>query len=344
MAAAVEARYTTMPRDFEQEWPLRMAVVRRRGALTHLVVVTCHLVTDGAGMAVLSRETQARVTQPVDGMQPLELAEWQASPAGKRQSAGALRYLEKTMRSMAPQRLPVSDDPREPRHWTGELSSPALNLAIRTIGARTGADSSSVLMALYAVVLDRRGIMRPAVIRPLASNRFRRGMANVVCNLVQSGICVLDVADTTVDAVVRQAKRGIMAAYKNSYFDPDEELALVDQIAHEQGPGAERWSPHTWSFFNDRRVSARSEPEPVSEERLRELMKATSFRWIEKKDNPYEPLFLHIEETPESVLLLVAADTHHVSPADNEGIARDMERLGVEAALDEGLATGVSRG
>jgi hypothetical protein len=345
VAAEVEAWYLAKPRDFAEEWPIRMAVVRHRGTLTHLVVITCHLVTDGAGMAVLSRETQARVSGPVEGMQPLELAAWQASPAGRRQSTGAVHHQEKVMRSVVPRRLSASSGPQEPRHWTGELSSPALDAALRVVGARTGADSSAVLMGLYAIAVTRRGIMRPAVIRPLANNRFRPGLANVVCNLVQSGICVFDVADTTVDAVVRQAKRALMASYMKSYFDPDEELALIERIAEEQGPGAERWSPHTWSFFNDRRVSARrGVSEAVTEDGMRELMKATTFRWVEKKENPYEPLFLHIEETPDSVLLIVAADTHYVSPEDNEGLARDIEQLAVEAAFDEQLPTGVKAG
>lgn len=343
LASAVEARYLTAPRDFAGEWPLRMGVVRHRNALTHLVVITCHLVTDGAGMAVLSRETQERAVGPLEGMQALELAAWQQSPAGKRQSAYTLRYLEKTMRSVVPRRLPASTDPREPRHWTGELTSPALNAAVQAISERTRADSSSVLLALYAIALSRRGLLRPAVVRPLSGNRFRPGLAGVVCNLVQSGICVFDVADRTVDDVVTQAKRAVMAAYKNSYFDPDEELALIDRIAREQGPGAERWSPHTWSFFNDRRTARRGEGlPPAGRDRVRELLDATTFRWVEKKENPYEPLFLHIEETPDGLVLIVSADTHHVSPADNEGLARDMEELGVRAAFDAAVPTGVS--
>lgn len=340
LASAVEAQYLTTPRDFAAEWPLRMGVVRHRGAPTHLVVITCHLVTDGAGMAVLSREVQERATGPVDGMQPLELARWQHSPAGRRQSANSLRHLEKAMRSVVPRRLPASADPREPRHWTGELTSPALNAAVQAISERTGADSSSVLLALYAVALSRRGLLRPAVIRLLSGNRFRPGLANVVTNLVQSEICVLDVAETTVDEVVRQAQHAALAAYKNSYFDPDGERDLIDRIAREQGPGAERWSPYTWGFFNDRRTARRGEGSPpVTQDRLRGLLGATEFRWVEKKANPYEPLFLHIEQTADSLVLIVSADTHHVSPADNEGLARDMEEFGVRAAFDAEVPT-----
>ncbi|NUR25133.1 MAG: hypothetical protein HOV83_04675 [Catenulispora sp.] len=345
VAAAVEAGYLAAPRDFVNEWPLRVGVVRHDGAPAFLVVITCHLVTDGAGMVVLSRETQERLSGPVTGAQSLDLARWQASPAGRRQSAVALQHLERTMRSVIPRRLPTSDDPREPRHWTGRLDSPALAAALPAVSERTGADSSSILMALFAIAVSRRGLLRPAVIRPLVSNRFRPGLANGVLNLVQSGMCVFDVADRTVDDVVRQARRSFIAANKHGYFDPDGELALIERIAAEQGPGAERWSPYTWAFFNDRRRSARAESEELLTPELAEkLRNATTFQWTQKKQNPYEPLFLHLEEEGGGLQLIVAADTHHVSPADNEGLARDIEALGIAAAFDGTLSTGVTAG
>lgn len=343
LAAAVEAGYLRTPRDFVNEWPLRMGVVRHLGAPAFLVVITCHLVTDGAGMAVLSRETQERVSEPVAGIQGLELARWQHSPAGQRQSTVALQHLERTLRSVAPRRLPTSEDPREPRHWTGELDSQALAAVLPAISERTGADSSSILMALFAIAVSRRGLLRPAVIRPLVSNRFRPGLANAVLNLVQSGMCVFDVADRTVDDVIRQARRCFIAANKNTYFDPDGERALVERIALDQGPDTKPWSPYAWGFFNDRRRSARAEfsamPTPELAEKLRD---ATTFRWTQKKQNPYEPLFLHLEDNGGSLQLIVEADTHHVSPADNEGLARDIEALGIAAAFDGELRTGVT--
>jgi hypothetical protein len=247
------------------------------------------------------------------------------------------------MRSVVPRRLPASDDPRDPRHWTGRLDSPALAAALPAISERTGADSSSILMALFAIAVSRRGLLRPAVIRPLVSNRFRPGLANAVLNLVQSGMCVFDVADRTVDDVIRQARRSFITANKHAYYDPDGELALIERIATDQGPGAERWSPYTWGFFNDRRRSARAEStEPLTPELVDKLRSATTFQWTQKKQNPYEPLFLHLEEEGGSLQLIVAADTHHISPADNEALARDIEALGIAAAFDGTLSTGVT--
>jgi hypothetical protein len=337
-AALVEAHYKSAVRDFAGEWPVRMGLVRRGDSLTHLVAIVCHLSTDAAGAQVMLREVAVRESVPLVGVQALELARWQRSPAGQRQHAAAERHWGTVLRALPPRPYPVSSDPREPRHWSGEYTSPALYLALPHIAERTGADSSSVLMALYAVALGRRGVLDPAVFRPLVHNRFRAGLADTVGNLVQSGICVLDVADTTVDEVVRRARRAAMSAYKFAYFDPERMSALFGQVARDQGPQF-----GLTSFFNDRRAS-RLLPQRAAEataQQLKEALTHGSFRWFEKKENPYERLFVHVDDGPESIVLTVCADTHHVSPADNEALARTVEAVAVEAAFDPAAHTGV---
>jgi hypothetical protein len=137
LAAVVLAHDDTTVRDFAREWPVRMAVVRHRGELTHMVVLMCRLVTDGAGAQVMLREVPVRERAPVTGPQQLDLARWQYSSAGQQHNAAALRHWEKTLRSLPHTPYPVSDDWREPRHWSGEYTSPALYLAVPEIAERT---------------------------------------------------------------------------------------------------------------------------------------------------------------------------------------------------------------
>ena len=344
LAAAVEQQYLAKERDFADDWPIRIAVVRRAGVPIHLVVISCHLVADGAGMVVLSREVEQRSTEPVRGAEQLDLAQWQRSPAAARHTAAAMRHVEALLGSVPPRPLPRSADPREPRHWTGRLTSAALRAAVRAIGERTQADSSTILLALFAIALGRRGLLNPAVVRPLAGNRFRPGLGELVGNLVQSGVCVLDPAGATVDEVVAAAQRAVRTAYKHAYFDPEAEVALFERLAAVQGAA---WGVHAWAFFNDRRAGLGpvppDEPAGSAPEHISELLPRTAFQWVEGKDNPYEPLFLHIEEVPEGLVLIVSADTWHVAPADNEGLARDMEALAVAAAADPAVSTGVAK-
>jgi hypothetical protein len=343
LAALVDVHYRTASRDLENEWPVRMAVVRRDGVPTYLVVYSCHLVTDGFGAQIIGRDMAARDTEPPSGTEQLDLARWQHSDAGRRQSAASLRYWERRLAAVEPRPFSPSADPRQPRHWTGELSSPALNLAVRAIAGRTEADSTSVLLALYAIALGRRGVLSPAVIRPQASNRFRPGLAGMVSNLVQTGICVIETADSTVEQVVARAQRDARAAYKHAYHDPAGLAALLARDAAERGPEAAPWDGYSWAFLNDRRGNSQDgDGKPVTAEQLELASARSAFRWSMKKDNPFEPLYLHIHDTADAIVLTMCADTHYLAPATIEGLARDMEAVAVAAALDPAVPVGMA--
>lgn len=332
LAAAVEALYRETPFDFAADWPVRMAVIRHGGAPTHMVAIMCHLVTDGIGALVMLREVAARETAPVTGMQQLDQARWQRSPAGLRQNAATLFFWERFLRSIAPRRLPESADRREPRHWSAEFHTPALRHAAGMIAERTRAGSSAVLMALFATSLARITGVNPVVIRPVVHNRFRPGLAGVVCQVAQSGICSVDAAGATVDEVVGRAKRATTIAYKNAYYDPEQHAALVERIASEQGPDFD-----IACFFNDRRADvpeAAATAEVMMPDLLRRAQSESTFAWTQKKDNPYERMFVHIDEDATGIMVTVCADTHYFSPAHIEALARTMEAVAVEAALD----------
>ncbi|HEU5355310.1 MAG TPA: hypothetical protein VFU65_12650 [Actinocrinis sp.] len=342
-AARIEASYRTRPRDFCAQWPVQMGVLRQAGQLTHVIAISCHTVSDGLGMQALGREVEARLTEPAIGRQQLELAAWQNSPAGRRTSDAAIRHMEKALRSVPRRSLPLSGDERDPRHWTGVLRSRALKLALPLIADRTDADASAVLMALYATAMGRLGLLNPAVIRPLSSNRFRPGLTNMVSNLVQSDVCILDAADTTIDEVVRRARQVSMIVRKYSYFDPRAETALIDRLlreARELDPDAQPWSCLNWAFFNDRRLTPSESARDQQE--LEEARRQSSFDWIEKKQNPYEPLFLHIDDAEDGVAVMVCTDTRHISPAGNEALAREMEAAAIEAAFNADAPTHVT--
>lgn len=342
LAAAVDAHYRTAPRDFENEWPVRMAVVRRDGVPAYQVVYSCHLVTDGGGAQIIGRDMAARDTEPPPGTEQLDLARWQHSAAGQRQSAASLRHWEKVLRAVEPRPFPPSGDQREPRHWMGELSSPALHTAVHAIADRTTAHPSSVLLALYAIALGRRGLLSPAVIRPQASNRFRPGLAGMVANLVHTGICVLETADNTVDQVVASAQRDAMSVDKHAYHDPAGLAELVSRDAARRGEGAAPWDNYSWAFLNDRRTYTHAgDSTPVTGEQLEREQARSTFHWPEKKDNPFEPLFLHIGGTADTIVLTLGADTHCLAPAGIEGLLRDMEAVAIAAALDPAAPTGV---
>ncbi|MGI5184093.1 condensation domain-containing protein [Dactylosporangium sp. CA-152071] len=333
LADAMRRRYEETDYDYVTQWPMRMGVVVRSGRPTHLVAIMCHLVTDGSGAAVMIAESGARVATPVKGMQPLEQARWQRSPAGVRQNEAALRYWERLLRTIPSRRFAGSDDPRQPRHWRGEFRSQALHLATQAIAARAGMDASPVLMAVYGVALHRMTGINPVVFRPTVNNRFRPALADVVCTVAESGLCALDVAGVPFSEALARTQRAAMTAYKHAYFHPVHLQDLIASVAAERDPDFD-----LGCFYNDRRITTRAGatgPAPTPDQ-IREALSGgdTTFRWTIQQDDPFERLFVHIDDVPDTIQITVFMDTHFVSPGDAEAFLRGMEEVAVEAALD----------
>jgi hypothetical protein len=145
VAEDTRLRYVDTPYDFVSDWPVRMAVVRRGGELTHMVAVLCHFVTDGFGSRSMIEQVTARDSAAPRGlMQPLDQVRWQRGPAGQRQTAAVLRHWEAILRTAAPRRFPpVVTPPAGPRYSDGRFVSPALGLVVPALVARRASSRSS---------------------------------------------------------------------------------------------------------------------------------------------------------------------------------------------------------
>ncbi|MER7282749.1 condensation domain-containing protein [Dactylosporangium sp. NPDC000244] len=357
VAAEVSRRLHETVFDFERDWPVRTAVVRHRGALTHQVTVVCHLVNDGFGGLVLAEEVArwhragglvapSDAMPPLedamppleDAMSPLEQARWQRSEAGRRQSASALRHWEKTLRAIAPRRFPGPVDVRRPRHWQAGLASPALHLAAQVIARRTGTDRTTVLLTAFAVALSAETGIHPVVVRVVVSNRFRGALAGSVSPVSQPALCVLDVAGLPFDEAVALTGRRTLTAYKHAYYDPDDLDALVRRVNAERGEEVD-----IACYFNDRRPPAPADgPVPAAAE-IRAALPATAFRWIAKQDRPNERMFVTIAAEPGTVHLDICGDTGHIPPGALEACARGIEAVTVAAATTPPPGAGSGR-
>jgi len=325
VAEAVYERYGSTSLDFFAEWPLRMGVIRRHGQLTHMAVLMSHFATDAAGAAVMLTEVAVRGSEPVTGLQPLAQAAWQQSPAGQRQNAAALRYWEGIFRTIDPHRFNEQRGDQSPRYWHGEFTAPVLAPAIRAIAQGSGLGASTVSLALFAVAVEQVIGINPVVIRPIVSNRFRPGLAGVLCTVAQAGLCVLDVDGISFDEALRRAQQTVVRAYKYSYFDHEDMVALRSRIEAERGVELD-----TRIFLNDRR-----EPDGPSKEQsalaLREAVEAAApseFRWVLSQDSPsFESLFVHIDDVSGAVRVSFHLDSRCVSLAEAEAVAHAMEAL-----------------
>jgi hypothetical protein len=334
VAEAVLWRYQHTDYDFENEWPVRMAVVRQHGVLTHQVSIMCHLVTDNAGGAVMLREVHARVDTPVTGLTSLEQARWQQGPAGQRRNRAAQRHWESVLRALTPPPADASTDRREPRFWQAEFVSPATLLAVRLIADRMLVETAPVVLALVASALAGITGINPVVVRPIVGNRFQPGLADTVANVSQNGLCVLDIAGIGFDEAAERTRRASMTAFKNAYFDPIAMDELVARVSQDRGVDVD-----VRCFYSDRRTAvAPTDPVPTVDD-VRAALPRTVFRWFAEHDVPLERLMVYIDDAPDALALSVFVDTHFLSPADTETCLRAVEELAVRAAADPATVT-----
>jgi hypothetical protein len=347
VAATVHRRYSERIFDYAAEWPIRWAVITSRGAATHLVSAISHLAADGMGVLAMLDYLASRDPltgcgpRPAGEITPLELARQQRSPAALRQSRARLRYWEQLLRVIPARRFPDLGDQQQARYWQAFYDSPASHLALPVVAARTGVSTATVLLAAWAIVVARLTGSNPVAFQVMVDNRFRPGLAGIVSPVCQRGLCVIDVADITVDEAVARAGRSAMSAYKYAYYDPRQRAELFTRLSHERGEQIA-----IDCGFNDRRMRNRQEPggRPPRPGQVRDALPRSVLSWGYKQDHPGEDCFLLINSVPGTVQYELAVDTRLVSPADMEACLRGMEAVAVEAALDPAARTGVRHG
>jgi hypothetical protein len=330
VAAAVAAGYKAQPFDLEQEWPLRMAVITHRGAATHLAEMICHITVDAFGLAALHDDFDHRGerTGPVTAMAPMEQAERQRGPGGRRAHEASMRYLERLVATVPDGQFGPSGDPRQPRYWQLTLESPAGYRAAGMLAAQLSLSTSALLLAAFATALTRLGTGERVPLHLVVSNRFRPGFAGSVSTVAQSGPCVIEVSDAPFEEVARRAWQSALGAYKHAYYD----LAGKEQVSRRLL--AERGGEPDWNvFFNDRRVMSRDfDSAPGDGLTLQDELTRSVLTWGERTDMPGEKAFLYINDAPDTLCYELWADSHYIAPADMAGIVRGIETVLVDAA------------
>jgi hypothetical protein len=343
VARAVLDRSQTTHFDYEHEWPLRAAVVRKDGALTHMVAVYLHLSIDAGGLEALIADGAARPRDgsdapPVTATQPLDQARWQWSPAGQRHTRAAQRYLEHVLRTVPMSRFGEPRDDGPPRFRKIRYTSPATLLAAQAAAVRSQTNTSSVLLAGFAVAVARVAGRNPVMAMLTVSNRFRPRLAESVSTLAQVAPYLIDVADTTIGDAVRRAAQSTLNCYKNAYFDPDQHDTVYHRIF------AERGQIDLSCYYNDRRQRTIELPtgSPPTAAEITEALARTTYEWVDDPEMPASKLYLYVADPPGAVEFQLSVDLRYLSEDDLLALVREMESVAVAAALEPTAATGVS--
>ncbi|WP_432989370.1 condensation domain-containing protein [Dactylosporangium sp. CA-233914] len=334
VAAEVREQYRTGDHDFVHDWPARTAVVLRHGTPTHLVSVYCHLVMDALARAVMLRDLRDRGAVPGGAMRPAQLAEWERGDAARKLNTASMAYWERQLRRIPARRFAASADPRTPRYWEAVFRSRALHLALQVI-APGAAGATAPLLTVFAVALARVTGSNPVVAQVVVGNRFHSHLADVFAPVNQTGLWVLDVADTTVAEALGRSRRRAMSTYKHAYYDPRERAGLIARVSCERGEELD-----LNCFFNDRRMNRTTGDVPTAAD-VTAALGTSTFTWRTRTDKPNERLFVHAEDATDVVELSAWTDTRYLSPGDLEAVLREMEAVAVAAALDPAEPTRV---
>jgi hypothetical protein len=341
VAEQLRARYELTWFDYEHEFPVRMGVVRQSGALRIMVIGFSHVMVDGAALAALTRDLErldratGRATAPARGLDPLELARTQHAPTGHRQTGRSLRHWETQLRRLNHWHNKEPTEPHEPRFRELVAYSPAMELGLRAIEARTKTPSTYVLLAAYAVAVARVLGRNPSVAQIVVSNRFRPGFADAVLQVSQPGICVVDADAATFDEVIDRAMIAATTASFFGYYDPVARDTLLAKLEDQLGPLDISW------HLNDRRVlHDGAGPTP------RDALPHTKLYWDRAQPTFDGTLFIQVDSRPlmasrkpldqglPAVYLEIWTDTHHFTLDQIEALVREMEAVLTDAAFD----------
>lgn len=340
VAEAVSQRWQHEKFDYGQEWPIRQAAIRSGGELTHTVTVILHTSIDAYGLSALDADMKAGGAGPVTALQPLDQAAKQASPAGQRQNAASLKYLDRVLRTIDASRF------GEPKfggeRWIDMIHyrSPATLLAVRAVAAREKIDDSPVLLASFAVGLARFTGVNPVMAMLMVGNRFRPGLGDSVSALIQLSPYMIDVADTTMGDAVSRAAASAINAYKNAYYNPYEQDEVIERAERERGEELD-----LSCFYNDRRQQARShlgEAIPAAEE-IRTALAHSYLSWDPEISMPRRKIYFNVDDPPGAIEFVMSVDRRYFDRSDMATIMRNIEDAAVTAALDPDAPTGVTR-
>ena len=334
--------------DFHRDWPLRMAVIRQRGACLHLVWVLSHLVADGGAHVLLGGSIEDEAAGRASGGDPraqlLDLARSEQTPRLRQLSARAMQYWESQLRDIPAQTFGEPDQQRDhagPRYAQLRFSSPAAHLAMRAIAERTGTDASRVTLAVIATAIGRATGVQPLTIKVTVNNRFRPGLAGVIAPIAQNSVVTIAVANTSVDEVVARVRGALMTAGMRAYYDPDDLREVTAKLDAERG-----YPARVTCRVNDQRAMTMGAGEEadlgeVTPQQVRQKLAETTLTWLGPRDHMHEQVNILVEPRPDVVSLHLMWDLWSLTNGQVEAIARGVEAVAVEAAFDPAAPTKV---
>ncbi|MFJ8664826.1 condensation domain-containing protein [Streptomyces sp. NPDC093600] len=347
-ARAVLGALAAPPLDVTECWPLRAALVTEEGHARYLALAFSHVAVDAFALVPVSAHLVERIaeadpvarTAPAPGAAPRgprEQAAAEASPAGERSARRALRLAEEAYRRMPPAPRPVAGPPAGPRYRFLRHRSPALDLAVGAVAARTGESPATVLAAALIaldaartgpVPGDGTGTTRYGAVQLISANRLRPETAAAVLPLSQPVPCCVDTAGATFHELVRLTAAASLRAFRAGGCPPDRLAALLRTVEEERGVRLD-----TTPALNYRPRSTALPVRPTTAAELAAAQPRAVTEWTDA--DPWRAShYLSADVDADGIRLLLQVDTAVHPPEWAERRTAALERLLCAAALD----------
>ena len=318
--------------------PVRIAVAIAPDAGDHVIACAAgftHVAMDHGGIEVLKRDfasllgdLERRPGPP--GHQPLDQAELEATPAGRRRAEAALDYLREQALRMPrclyalPGALPSGES------LAVELSSVAAAMAVRRVAARSRTSRSSVVLAAICAVIARRANYRELVFPLVSSNRFERNLVNYVGTLTEGAMATVEIGGRSFDELARHSWMRVVEASRHAGYDNVQRGDMDDLIKYERGlrfhydPLLNDLVPESWSGFT---AGVGLQPEEIEVALAR-----TELRWRPMPVNE-APIRFTLNQVDGCLRLEAwSGDTGLLPRAELESVLLAVERLLAAAA------------
>jgi hypothetical protein len=318
--------------DYAVEWPIRFRLLVDGDRALAVVWTASHLVTDLRGVWAFNTALNAPDVLPDTGIQPLDQAAAEQSPAGQTADEQAMAYWRDQVIALDPE----TDPPHEPhdgyRFWYAGFESPAMTAALGTLSARHRTTTSVILFAAFTAVLAETLGQDAVTVTLLAANRTRRETRAAVGSFSQLVPVTMTTADVAWPELVRQATMRTLGALRRSAYDPRSLEALRRSVERDRGG-----FPDLTMSFND--VSGTFEA-PEGEP---EALPRGTVRWNDNNNSGDSTLYAWVwggRETRETwggpvgrLAFTLMIDTRRISTEQAERLLTGIEeRLVHEAA------------
>jgi hypothetical protein len=313
------------------DWPIRFALVVDGDRVRAAVFAGSHAVCDGWALHELRRllGCPGEGQDGGPGVQPLDRAAFERSPAGLALDKRAMGYWRRQLGRMPQTLFPQPPGAaHEHRFWYGRFESPVISGAVPMLARRYRASTSAVLFAATAAVLAGNAGLESCAMGTVAGNRFRPGTQQAICTLSQVVPMTLAVAGRSFEALVREAKNNSFDAYRHGAYDPLSVTRLIEEVAAERGMSLDM---SLW--FNDRRLS-----EPVPPGRTTGPVPAERghVRWVSYNDAGDSKFYAYVDGSQEAISMYLITDTRYLAPSTTEQLLAEVEEVLADAVRETG--------